>query len=69
MSFWDLQQDRLVDEYLIRDCAGVSATKNGFVLSNGKGAIKQVAPFSQNELPHFEASGHKWDNHMVNWLS
>lgn len=69
VSFWDLQQDRLVDEFLIRDCAGVSATKNGFVLSNGKGAIQQVVPFSTQPEPPFEVSGNKWDNHMANWMS
>ena len=69
VSFWDLNQDRLIDEFSIRDCAGICVTKNGFVLSNGKGAIQQVAPFSSSALSHFEASGHKWDNHMVNWLS
>lgn len=69
VSFWDLYQDRLVDEFLIRDCAGVSVTSSGFVLSNGKGTIQQVIPLSAKSALQFEALGHKWDNHMANWVS
>ena len=64
VSFWDLRTDRLIDTFQIRDCAGVTLSKDGFLLSNGKGEIACIDPFLETASSKMQLTGYKWDNHM-----
>jgi hypothetical protein len=64
---WDLVSGQNLLNQHLPDCAGVAASKDGFVVSTGQGACVDLrylpnGGFEQQALP-LPASG--WDNHWV----
>ncbi len=65
VSYWDLTNHQYIGDYASSDCAGISLADDGFMLSNGKGALERIAALAQYPIEKQNIAGLRWDNHMI----
>lgn len=61
VAYWQLSTHQLLGMQRFADCAGVAPSKNGFLITNGKG--QAVTEDTANHLL-FQAENLKFDNHL-----
>jgi len=69
IGYWDINQNRFIAQYAMKDVAGIALSKNGryFIASSGRGRLWQFD--ANTALPLTDTAVHTsgigWDNHML----
>lgn len=68
LSVWDLRNNQLVDSINIRDCAGLSAQQEGFIVTNGRSELHRIQLNAHQKFQSKRIVSPlelRWDNHLA----